>query len=258
VKDKSGEVLDNVKNLEKAYDEKVTSNTEYALNFANVMSNAHNGGSDNKAVVNFLSSPLVLNGRVGETIKMSVVPHFMTIILVMLILGISYALKSLDLRRKMKDKDTFATPSRAWLNVPALTKIIGVGVAISVVFSIITIIAIKPTKVMMLCIYISLIAMSGIVIITAILRAIPKVSVFIIGGLLGIYLLLTPLIGTDIQPHSMTEMLFRVSPIQNIEEGLGAVMSGGRLGWQSYLIIIGLMALGVVANLLIKNSVREK
>ncbi len=70
--------------------------------------------------------------------------------------------------------------------------------------------------------------------ITAGARMQREVTLFIFGLILGLYILLTPFLGILVKAGTFVQVLYRFSPLQNIEAGYTALLSGAR--WAHDLI----------------------
>lgn len=64
--------------------------------------------------------------------------------------------------------------------------------------------------------------------------------------------MLTPLLGIATKVGSLSNWLYRLSPLQNIQNGFTALVNGVQISWVSYLILIVLLVLGVVLNLFVR------
>ena len=77
--------------------------------------------------------------------------------------------------------------------------------------------------------------------------------------MLGLFFMLTPLLGIATKVGSLSNWLYRLSPLQNIQNGFTALVNGVQISWVSYLILIVLLVLGVVLNLFLPiKAEREK
>lgn len=70
--------------------------------------------------------------------------------------------------------------------------------------------------------------------------------------MLGLFFMLTPLLGIATKAGSLSNWLYRLSPLQNIQNGFTALVNGVQISWVSYLILIVLLVLGVVLNLFVR------
>ena len=74
--------------------------------------------------------------------------------------------------------------------------------------------------------------------ITAGARMQREVTLFIFGLILGLYILLTPFLGILVKAGTFVQVLYRFSPLQNIEAGYTALVSGGTVGITTLLGLI--------------------
>lgn len=70
--------------------------------------------------------------------------------------------------------------------------------------------------------------------------------------MLGLFFMLTPLLGIATKVGSLSNWLYRLSPLQNIQNGFTALVNGVQISWVSYLILIVLLVLGIVLNLFVR------
>ncbi len=237
---------------------KITDNQTYDSKFSKVLANTHNGGADNAAVFNFLSNPLRSTGEKGTVAESSVVPYFMTIISFLLVAATSYRLGFLNMQRKMTATARLLKPSRIWLNTPISLKLISSASVIALIFTGMTAKLAQVDQLLSWVSYTFLIIVSGILVFTAFWRWLPKGAFYILGCVVGVYLLMSPTIGMTIVKNSMIGWLFKLSPLQNVENGYSAVIAGKAIGWQSILFLLFMVVVGVGLDLLAKNTLKEE
>lgn len=219
------------------------------------MTNTQKGTGDNQQVYNFLSNPIGTKGTVEAVKQVSLIPYFMTVMTMLLTIVCSYGFARLNLRRKLKDSDALVEPTRLWLNLPALLKILGVSSIIALVFVLLTVRLNVQTYTFSWMMYVFVTTLAVLVFSTGCMRLIPKTAFMLFVIVAGLYLLLSPMIGISVVSGSFIEGLYRLSPFQNIEDGYSALIAGQVVGSLTYLLLIFGLVIGVVLNLVSKNEV---
>lgn len=227
-------------------------NQNYANKFNKVLSNAKDGGKDNPKVFNFLSNPLSTKGELGNISKnsVSVIPYYATVILIFVAIFTSYILSKNMKVRKINDQNQMVDIDRIWENTPNIILITGVGLLLSLIYSIILYINFSSNTFW----YSLLISMSLILIFTGGFRVNKVITTISIILLSGIFLMLSPLLGITTKVGSTIYWIYRVSPFQNIQNGYAMLYDGGKVGIFSYIFLILLIILGYFWNLFIKNK----
>lgn len=254
-KSKSSDVLSETNDLVVDMTGHNKKSKDYHANFSTVMNNTQKGTGDNQQVYNFLSNPIGTKGTVEAAKQVSLIPYFMTVMTMLLAIVCSYGFARLNLRRRLKDSDALVEPTRLWLNLPALLKIVGVSSIISLVFVLLTVRLNVQTYTFSWMMYVFITTLAVLVFSTGCMRLIPKTAFVSFVVVAGLYLLLSPMIGISVVSGSFAEGLYRLSPFQNIEDGYSALIAGQVVGSITYLLLIFGMAIGVVLNLVSKNEV---
>jgi len=76
----------------------------------------------------------------------------------------------------------------------------------------------------------------------------------ILFALLGGYLLLTPLLGVTITPHTATAAIFNFSPLQNIEGGYRALTNNSGIDLASFVFLLASLVVGTGLNAIVKRK----
>lgn len=237
-------------------------NNTYSKNFNGVLANAKNGGSDNPAVFNFLSNPLIVEGKLGELNdkKMpSLVPYYATLIGSIIAFAISLLLSGHMKKRQLDEEHQLSEHTRAWENIPNMI-LIGVStLVVSLVYSgLLTLVLKHQNPSAALFGYTLLIEMGMILMITAGMRSYKKTTMSICMILFGLFVMLTPLLGVTVQHGTLTYWIYRFSPLQNMQGGFTAIINGLHIGVFSYIFLVAVVIGGVILNLLVPaNSMDE-
>lgn len=257
VKDDADAVLESMGNLLDEYAIAAGQNVAFSDNFSTVMGNARIGGVENRQVHRFLADPMVPLGIFGAAETATVIPYFMTIIGVLFSLAFGYSLRYVETKRKLREEHKMQMPSRIWFNTPEVVKVSAAATLTGVVFAITTLGTAPYAQVAAWITYVVLVTLASILLVAFFARRFPKLALYVILGLVGIYLLLTPILGMNITPNSFVEVLFRLSLLQNVENGYMQLVQGSPVGWFSYFVLCLLVFSGILLNLLVKKKKTE-
>lgn len=257
VKTDTDDILTNLdKTVTEVY-EQTTDNTKYAETFDKVLANTKNGGSDNTAVFNFLSNPIEEKGDFGKTRHNSLIPYYATIIAAFIIILVATAMQKYMERRKVSETDLLINPSRAWYNTSNVIVIVISSFALSIVFAVNLSLAVGMNARIAWFSYGFLVLLAGLLLLIGCMRQFRIPTLFLSGAMLGLFFMLSPLLGVTIQSGTFTNLLYRVSPLQNIQNGFTALLNGGSIGWASYLALGALAIGGILLNFLVKPEDRK-
>lgn len=229
-------------------------NDEYRKNFEQVLTNTRQGGADNQKVFNFLASPMSTTGKFGEKRTVSIIPYYMTMIVTIVAIALGYGIASSLFERKIKQQDFFVTQTRIWKNTPKALHTLAISSGIAILISgITTNLLVNITKLPWF-VYTLLVFLSYILIATALARQFKRWALYIWGVLFGFYLMMTPLLGMTTTPGSLVNIIFRFSPLQNIENGYAALLNGYAIGWPTYLLLVVLTLAALGVNFLVDDQ----
>lgn len=232
--------------------QKTEDNSKYAEAFDQVLSNTKNGGSDNKTVFNFLSNPIQEKGEFGKTRQTSLIPYYATTIAAFVIVLVAIAMQRYMKPREMSQEDLLLNPSRAWYNTANVFIILLSSVILSGAFALILSIVVRLNAKIDWFSYAFLVLFAGLLITIGCMRQFRLLTLYLSGAIVGLFFMLTPLLGIATKTGTVTNILYRVSPLQNIQNGFAALLNGGSIGWVSYLILIILALSGVLLNFWVK------
>lgn len=227
-------------------------NSDYAKKFDKVLANTKNGGADNKTVFNFLSNPIQDKGEFGKTRQNSLIPYYATLIGAFISLFVAIGLQRYMKRRRVSKEDLMLNPSRAWYNLPnVLTALVIVGV-LAIAFGLNLSLVVGLNAKIAWFSYAFLILFAGTLLILGLMRQFRVLTLCLCGGVLGLFFMLTPLLGVATKSGTFINLLFRFSPLQNIQNGFTALLNGGSIGWLSYLVLVVLAIGGILLNFWVK------
>jgi len=247
-------ILGNVAVLDDELYTNVNANLAYAQNFSTIMENARIGGTHNPAVLNFLPRPVAQVGTQVVAGEVSIIPYYLTIISTILNFSAGYGLRYFWKKREHTTVDQLVKRGLIWKNTPFVLKLTAVSLAIGLIFSAISVRSVDSAQAMAWLTFVPLFIIFGILIVAYLARQFPKASLFIVGIVIAIYLLLNPVLGTQIEPETTMAWLFRVSPLQHVENIFARLVAGEFFSVISYVVMVGLITLGVLLNLLVTEK----
>ncbi|MEC3942067.1 type VII secretion protein EsaA [Enterococcus mundtii] len=248
-------------NLSTSLDESaqtVSENQMYAESFSQVLSNTRSGGGDNSHVFNFLASPILGQGSFGQTRQSSLTPYYVTLIGGFMILLVSFQLSSVMKRRVVTSVDLLVTSNRIWKNVPNMVAVLSVTLVLSLIYSVLTTTVSGAAHSFVWFVYAFLVFASGQLILLGFMRQFKKITLYLCGGIFGLFFMLTPLLGVAIKNDSLTEWLYRLSPLQNIQNGFNVLMNEGVIGRGSYLMLVFFLIFGVILNFIVRPEEKKE
>lgn len=230
----------------------------YAKTFDQVLANTKNGGTDNPQVFDFLSNPVQGNGVFGQTRQVSLVPYYATLIGAFLVLAIGIALQEFMRKRIITEDDVLADPTRIWQNVPNTLLVISVTALISMLYAGTLTVSSGVTHAVPWFVFAFLVFGSNFLLSVGLLRQFKKITIYVWAMILGLFFMLSPLLGIATKTGSLSNILYRISPLQNIQNGFTTLINGGKLSWVTYLMLVGLIFLGIIVNLLARPDNRTR
>lgn len=232
-------------------------NNKYAESFDKVLSNTRDGGTDNSTVFNFLSNPIQEKGDFGKTRQNSLIPYYATLIASFIIILVAIAMQKYMRRRIATKTDLLINPSRAWYNTSNMVVILLSSVALSFTFALNLSLVVGIDSKIAWFSYAFLVLFAGLLITLGCMRQFRLLTLYLCGGLLGLFLMLTPLLGVVTKTGSFTNIVYRLSPLQNIQNGFTALLNGGSIGWVSYMILAIVAIVGILLNFWVKPDDRK-
>lgn len=230
-------------------------NHNFATNFGKVLDNTKNGGSDNPQVFNFLSDPLQVKGVLGKVPQISFAPYYATLIGTLLTFVLALSIQNLMRRNILKNILDNRKETILWQNIPNLRLILITTMLLASIFAGGLTKLIHTSYTLQWFGYSFLVFVVESLLITAALRQFKKIAIYFYILMLSVFLMLTPLLGITIKANSFLSILFKVSPLQNIQNGYTAMINGISIGWLSFACLTIGLVVGVVWNGLIYPEV---
>lgn len=235
----------------------VEKNTSYAEQFGKVLANAKSGGSDNKQVFNFLSDPIttkVTEGKAQSVSHISIIPYYMTLLLSVISLITAMTIGRFVKGGQEKEEADLLTARKWDLKLTSFLPTVGVATAGAILFSGVTLGVATAANGVLWFVY-SFALMTGLILVLSYgLKKAPYLTYILAASLLGFYLLLTPILGVTTQSGSFLNLLYRLSPLQNIENGFSYLLVGGNLGVVTVLLLLLFVGIGVSLNLFTRKK----
>lgn len=230
----------------------VKTNKNYAKNFEKVLANTKNGGADNPAVFNFLSNPISGMGQFGKTRQVSLIPYYATVIGAILMIVVSMALQGYTRSRVVSTDDLLLQPTRTWQNVPNVFLIVLTSVLLSIAFATALAVSVTNSSKFAWFSYSFLVFLGGSLCLIGFMRQFKRITLYVCGGILGLFFMLTPLLGVSTKNGSLIHILYRISPLQNIQNGFTALLNGVSIGWVSLLVLVVIIGFGIFLNFIVR------
>ena len=230
--------------------EDIEKNQLYAQGFSKVMANTKNGNSDNTKVYDFLSSPISGSGTLGKTRQVSLIPYYATIIGMVLSIILSVALQYYMRSRKIRQVQLLINQSIIWKNMPNVLVIIGTTLIFSIFYGLSIVTNLESSIRTSTFIYAALFFISSSILITGCMRFSRNMTLYTCAIVISIYFMLTPLIGVETKQGSLVNLLYKLSPLQNVQNGYTILINKVSLNWYYYAIFVFFIISGVIINFL--------
>lgn len=230
--------------------EDIEKNQLYAQGFSKVMANTKNGNSDNTKVYDFLSSPISGSGTLGKTRQVSLIPYYATIIGMVLSIILSVALQYYMRSRKIRQDQLLINQSIIWKNMPNVLVIIGSTLIFSIFYGLSIVTNLESSIRTSMFIYAALFFISSSILITGCMRFSRNMTLYTCAIVISIYFMLTPLIGVETKQGSLVNLLYKLSPLQNVQNGYTILINKVSLNWYYYAIFVFFIISGVIINFL--------
>lgn len=238
------------------FSDEVEANTLFSEAFSQVMENARIGGIDNPDVLSFLSSPINLTGHVEGGEEASLIPFYFTVILSVLALAVGYGFRYFKFKQPSNTRDHLIGLSRVIQNKDYVFMVSLISLTIGSFLGFMSRTSAGQAPLIWMA-WVTMLVMSGVLFVSYLARVIPKVTLFIVAFFLAIYLLLTPALGTQVEPRTFVALLFRFSPLQWVEDMISLLVSSGRIRAISHVIMLGVVILGILSNLYMRPTKQE-
>lgn len=257
IKTSASNILDNLDENLVESQKNTKLNKQYSKEFNTVLANTRNGGADNTVVFDFLSNPLGTEGTFGKTRQTSIVPYYMTLIGSIISITAGFSLCTIVKRRGVKKENLVITPTRMWLNVFNVAIVVAISLVISLVFAAITTTVVSEVSYAEWFMYAFLALFSSIVLIAGLSRQLKNGMLYVLGAVLALYLMLTPLLGMSTRDGSLINIMYHFSPLQNLEDGYTVLVNAGHISWINYAVLLVILLVGILVNFVVLPGTEE-
>ena len=159
------------------------------------------------------------------------------------------------MRNRVARKEEFLTEQTiVWRNTPNMVIVVSTTVLLSTFFAAITTLNAGSINKFTWFTYAFLVIASGLLLLLAGIRQYKKMTLYIYGIVLGLYLMLTPVLGVTTTPGSFVSFFYRLSPLQNIQDGYTALLNGWRVSWVTYAVLILITGIGLGLNMIVRPT----
>ena len=231
-------------------DTSVADNLSFSENFVQVMNSARIGGVDNPDFLSFLAAPIMLIGSYINQGEASFVPYYLTIIITILSFAFGYGLRYFFKQRKKSTKDEIIGRGLIWHNLTFTIKAVLASLTVGLIFSGFSVRLIDGIQANVWLVFVSLLVATVILIITYLARQFPKTTLFVVGAMIAIYLLLNPILGVQVESGTFASLLFNLSPLYQIEQLFGQLTTG-TVGILNFGILFLFVLVAATINLLV-------
>ncbi|RDW16465.1 type VII secretion protein EsaA [Oceanobacillus arenosus] len=235
--------------------DKVIEDQAFADNFAGVLANSRVGERQNENFYDFLSNPVQVSNGGTITSNNNFTPYFLVLIGFIVVLFTAYVISTIN--QKKVDKDQFSDDTTLMgQNAPITLITAGIGVMEGIVIGVVSNYFLPNSNInMILFTSLMILLITGMLLIaTYLLRQLKMTGMFLLLIILSLYLFSTNALGFGIEG---TDILKTLSPLQYVERLLFGVAQNTANYLSSYLMIIGIIIVGVLANLLVLNKSNE-
>lgn len=254
----------NLVNQAEVLSENITNNLlqdqEFAKNFADVLANSRIGDRQNEELYDFLSNPVLTSNegtiRAATSSSDTFTPYYLVMICFILVLFTAYVISTIH--QKKTDGDQFESEKTILaLNAPITMITAGIGILEGIIVGVVSsyYLALSGANMILLIILIVLLTTAMLLIATYLLRQLKMVGMFLLLTVLSLYLFLTDALGSTSEGMQLLRV---ISPLQYVESLLNGMNQGTLNYFISFLVVIGLVILGVIANLFVVQYEREK
>lgn len=255
--DSSKGIISNASGLTKDWNKAVGDHGDYSANFKKVLNNTKNGQADNQKVYDYLADPVHMKNSGEITSSTSIMPYYLTLIMIMMALFTAYALSLFERLRLIKQTDKFTnTSSVLWQNTPWAAIVTAVGTVEGLIIGVASRSILRSAQVpvvtwVMLVLVLQLVT---VLIATYLLRQFKSVGMFLLLLLTALYLFFTPSLGIKIAAGTATKSIATAIPFSWIETLLTRLSSGASLSWLVYVGSVVAALLGIGLNLIVKHA----
>ena len=237
--------------------EKLATDEDFAANFAAVLANSRVGKRQNENLLSFLSNPVETKNAGIMVTDETEIPYFVVLICFIAALFTAYAISQLERRPVQGDAFEGERPLAARnMRITVITA--GIGLAEGLLVGVLTgyFLEADGRTLAVWTALLTLIMLALLMIATYLLRQLKMIGMFILLGVLSMYLLLTEAAGVTFDKQSVSYRIREYSPLQYIEELLNKFLIGSPGQVLIVIILAAAAAAGLAGQLLVMNRSR--
>jgi hypothetical protein len=152
--------------------------------------------------------------------------------------------------RKIRQDQLLINQSIIWKNMPNVLVIIGSTLIFSIFYGLSIVTNLESSIRTSMFIYAALFFISSSILITGCMRFSRNMTLYTCAIVISIYFMLTPLIGVETKQGSLVNLLYKLSPLQNVQNGYTILINKVSLNWYYYAIFVFFIISGVIINFL--------
>ncbi|BBU40871.1 type VII secretion protein EsaA [Aeribacillus composti] len=234
---------------------KLLKDQEFADNFGQVLANSRIGDRPNENLLNFLSNPVQTKNSEVKVVKDTFIPYYLVLICFILALFSAYVIATSERKRLIKD-DFSENRTLVWKNTPITWVTAGIGVIEGIIIGLLSgsFIDIPQEKYFQWIGLISLIMFTMVLAGAYLLRQLKMIGMFLLLGMLSLYVLLTETLGLNFDKQSLASTLQELSPLQYIEKLLLGFVDDTKYDPLIITILVGTAFLSLVGHLFVING----
>ncbi|ASS89163.1 type VII secretion protein EsaA [Aeribacillus pallidus] len=234
---------------------KLLKDQEFADNFGQVLANSRIGDRPNENLLNFLSNPVQTKNSEVKVVKDTFIPYYLVLICFILALFSAYVIATSERKRLIKD-DFSENRTLVWKNTPITWVTAGIGVIEGIIIGLLSgsFIDIPQEKYFQWIGLISLIMFTMVLAGAYLLRQLKMIGMFLLLGMLSLYVLLTETLGLNFDKQSLASTLQELSPLQYIEKLLLGFVDDAKYDPLIITILVGTAFLSLVGHLFVING----
>lgn len=237
---------------------KLLKDQEFADNFGQVLANSRIGDRPNENLLNFLSNPVQTKNSEVIMAKDTFIPYYLVLICFILALFTAYAIATSERKRLIKD-DFSENRTLVWKNTPITWVTAGIGVIEGIIIGLLSssFIDIPQEKYFQWIGLITLIMLTMVLAGAYLLRQLKMIGMFLLLGMLSLYVLLTETLGLNFDKQSLASTLQELSPLQYIEKLLLGFVDDTKYDPLIITILVGAAFLSLVGHLFVINGLTQ-
>jgi len=232
--------------------EKSIEDTNYAENFNEVLANSRVGDRQNEDLYSFLANPVHTKNDGILTEGETFTPYFIVLVLSIVTLFTAYVISTIN-ERRLVNKDV-TEQSFMSLNAPITGLIAAIGLVEGIVIGLVLFYLLKFEQgaIFMWLGLMILLTMLMLFIATYLLRQLKMIGMFIILGMVSLYLFVTKSLSFTFEHKALVDVIRTISPLQHVEDLLYVVVEeNSNMTLIAFVLLIFITGIGCILNLFV-------